>query len=86
MARIPIRVTLDSANVPMVSYQAGPTVVPVKEGMAKLRSETKPTDVPWELTRASADICRECNADPKRVDFHLIRCKGEWDTWRYNFL
>lgn len=50
MSRIPIRLTLDSANVPMLSSQSGPTVVPVKEGMAKLRSETKPTDVPWELT------------------------------------
>lgn len=50
MSRIPIRLTLDSANVPMLSSQSGPTVVSVKEGMAKLRSETKPTDVPWELT------------------------------------
>ena len=50
MSRIPIRVTLDSANVPMISSQAGPTVVYVKEGMAKLRQETKPTDAPWELT------------------------------------
>lgn len=50
MSRIPIRLTLDSANVPMLASQAGPTMVAVKEGMAKLRSETKPTDVPWELT------------------------------------
>lgn len=50
MARIPIRVSLDSANVPMISSQIGPTVVYVKEGMAKLKQETKPTDAPWELT------------------------------------
>lgn len=50
MSRIPIRVTLDSANVPMLSSHSGPTVVYVKEGMAKLRQETKPTDAPWELT------------------------------------
>lgn len=50
MSRIPIRITLDSANVPMLSTMSGPTMVYVKEGMAKLRSEVKPTDVPWELT------------------------------------
>ena len=50
MSRIPIRISLDSANVPMLSYQSGPTVVNVKEGMAKLRQEVKATDVPWELT------------------------------------
>jgi len=50
MARIPIRVSLDSANVPMLSYQSGPTVVYVREGMAKLRQEVRATDAPWELT------------------------------------
>ena len=50
MARIPIRVSLDSANVPMLSYQSGPTVVYVKEGMAKLRQEVRATEAPWELT------------------------------------
>ena len=50
MSRIPIRISLDSANVPLLSYQSGPTVVYVKEGMAKLRQEVKATDAPWELT------------------------------------
>lgn len=50
MSRIPIRISLDSANVPMLSYQSGPTVVYVKEGMAKLRQEVKATEAPWELT------------------------------------
>ena len=50
MSRIPVRITLDSANVPMISSSSGPTVVYVKEGMAKLRQEVKPTEAPWELT------------------------------------
>lgn len=50
MSRIPVRITLDSANVPMISSSSGPTVVPVKEGMTKLRQEVKPTEAPWELT------------------------------------
>ena len=50
MSRIPVRLTLDSANVPMLSTHTGPTVVYVKEGMAKLRQEIKPTEAPWELT------------------------------------
>ena len=50
MSRIPVRITLDSANVPMLSTASGPTVVYVKEGMAKLRQEVKPTEAPWELT------------------------------------
>lgn len=50
MTRVPVRIMLDSANVPMLSYHSGPTVVYVKEGMAKLKAEIRPTDVPWELT------------------------------------
>lgn len=50
MARIPVRITLDSANVPMLSTHTGPTVVYVKEGLAKLKQEIKPTEAPWELT------------------------------------
>lgn len=50
MTRVPVRITLDSANVPMLSTHTGPTVVYVKEGMAKLRQEIKPTEAPWELT------------------------------------
>lgn len=50
MSRIPVRITLDAANVPVLSRQAGPTVVSVKEGLAKLRSEIRATDIPAELT------------------------------------
>lgn len=50
MTRVPIRVTLDAAGVPMLSSQAGPTVVSVKEGMAKLKQTIGATEPPWELT------------------------------------